>query len=87
MTILELELCLHYAVGVGDHAWLYSDAPIVDEIFDGLVKKGILTKTKGFPKRRYDPTDKLRYFTEMLKNTPLPVGLEAAPWRDPRSTN
>jgi hypothetical protein len=83
MSPLEIEICLHYHSRVDDHPWLSSGAPIVPQVFGGMMENGLLVKCSANPNRCYEPTGKLHAYAHMLCDTPLP---ERA-WVDKRTNS
>lgn len=66
--------------------WVLGNAPIRDEIVEGMISHELLTDEGEGAKRpsgyvqRFRATDRLHAFVKLLEETPLPVQL----WIDPR---
>ena len=80
MSPLKINLCLHYAISLGDDPWLGSGAPIVESTMRDLHDAGLLMRT-GQDSPRYRATPLLLAYVAMLEATPLP----ASAFVDPRT--
>ncbi len=81
MTPLEISIVLHYHTTVTDMPWVLSDAPVRDQVVNGLIENGLIERAGPGDKTIYVPTEKCRQFALMLCRTPLPQ----VAWIDPRT--
>lgn len=81
MTPLEMRLCLHYATTATDDPWIFSGAPIVNEVLGGLLAQEMLFENRAGSLRKFSATAKTMAYVQMLCDVPLPV----AAWVDERT--
>lgn len=80
MTILGLEILLHYASRANDFRYGELSAPAVLDATHKLAEEGLLINRTGEPHlSEYAITDKGKVFVTHLQSTPLPV----AEWKIP----